>query len=281
MAKTLNRLLTGDLSHKPGGFLLRLPEGYTGRGFLIDAAQSSYGGEVHPDLKIIDTEKSIIPVDEIRESRGFLSTSPISSQFKTLLVISAERMNSAAANAFLKVLEEPGKSTRIILATDRPWSLPATILSRCEKYIETPSQDAAIDEVRNSLENETEDQVIIKALMISQNHPSSAREIIEFDLEKWLDGARKWISHPEGAQPVLKAVPKKAPSMATLMRLLQQSIAGTIIQRQNCDTIPQWSVERAEAALSILSEMSRGCDRPGIDWKTRLHATLSCLAHAK
>jgi hypothetical protein len=107
MAKTLNRLLTGDLAHKTGGFLLRLPEGYTGRGFLLEAVQSAYGSEAHPDLKIIDTEKKVIPVDEIREARSFLSTSPMSSQFKTLLVISAERMNSAAANAFLKVLEEP------------------------------------------------------------------------------------------------------------------------------------------------------------------------------
>jgi hypothetical protein len=115
--------------------------------------------------------------------------------------------------------------------------------------------------------------------VISQNHPSAAREIIEFDLEKWLDSARNWISLPEGAQPVLKTTSKKAPSMTTLMRLLQQSITDTMTKRSDGKAIPHWRVDQADAAFSILSKMSRGCDRPGLDWKTRLHATLSCLSH--
>jgi DNA polymerase-3 subunit delta' len=42
-------------------------------------------------------------------------------------------MNNAAANAFLKCLEEPNERTVIVLISDRPSKLPATIVSRCQK----------------------------------------------------------------------------------------------------------------------------------------------------
>jgi DNA polymerase-3 subunit delta' len=42
-------------------------------------------------------------------------------------------MNSAAANALLKTLEEPAAQTMLILLADAPWRLPQTIRSRCQR----------------------------------------------------------------------------------------------------------------------------------------------------
>ncbi len=48
-------------------------------------------------------------------------------------------MNAASANALLKTLEEPPSHTTFILIAEQISSIPATILSRCQKYI-FPSQ---------------------------------------------------------------------------------------------------------------------------------------------
>ena len=51
-------------------------------------------------------------------------------------------MNNAAANAFLKCLEEPTERTVILLITDKPARLPATIVSRCQKLaVAKPDKD--------------------------------------------------------------------------------------------------------------------------------------------
>jgi DNA polymerase-3 subunit delta' len=50
---------------------------------------------------------------------------------KVAVVYEADRMNVAAANIFLKTLEEPPASTTILLLTTRPYSLLTTIRSRC------------------------------------------------------------------------------------------------------------------------------------------------------
>ncbi|HUB88760.1 MAG TPA: DNA polymerase III subunit delta', partial [Dyella sp.] len=45
----------------------------------------------------------------------------------------ADAMNTAAANALLKTLEEPASQTMLILLADAPWRMPATIRSRCQR----------------------------------------------------------------------------------------------------------------------------------------------------
>lgn len=54
--------------------------------------------------------------------------------FKLALVYEADRMNDAAANAFLKTLEEPPPQTVILLLSTRPYDLLATIRSRCFQF---------------------------------------------------------------------------------------------------------------------------------------------------
>ncbi|MDX2109782.1 MAG: DNA polymerase III subunit gamma/tau [Verrucomicrobiota bacterium] len=53
---------------------------------------------------------------------------------KVALIYEADRMNTAAANAFLKTLEEPPVGTTLLLLTTRPYDLLATIRSRCFRF---------------------------------------------------------------------------------------------------------------------------------------------------
>jgi DNA polymerase-3 subunit delta' len=87
----------------------------------------------HPDLKLISPEDRQIKIDEIRLVDEALSFRPFEGRKKVVIVDDADTMNIAAANAFLKTLEEPPEDSVIILISSRPDRLPATIRSRCSR----------------------------------------------------------------------------------------------------------------------------------------------------
>lgn len=74
-------------------------------------------------------------IDEIRELRDAVRTSPFSSPYKVYIVDEAHMLTKEAANALLKTLEEPPSHVVFILATTDPEKLPTTIVSRCQKVV--------------------------------------------------------------------------------------------------------------------------------------------------
>ncbi|MDR3144487.1 MAG: hypothetical protein LBT64_03235 [Puniceicoccales bacterium] len=72
-----------------------------------------------------------ISVDQVRDLRSKIYLSPKVCAAKVAVVCCAERMHSAAANAFLKTLEEPPADTIIFLTTSREYALLPTICGRC------------------------------------------------------------------------------------------------------------------------------------------------------
>ena len=85
----------------------------------------------HPDLLLISPEDRQIKIDEIRLIDEALSFRPFEGRKKIVIIDDADAMNIAAANAFLKTLEEPPEDSVIILISSRSDRLPATIRSRC------------------------------------------------------------------------------------------------------------------------------------------------------
>ena len=92
----------------------------------------------HPDLHLLEPEKGIIKIDRIRELQKELSLRPVEAPKKVCIVDQADRMNQAAANAFLKTLEEPPGNALLILLSDTPTALLPTILSRCQRLRVNP-----------------------------------------------------------------------------------------------------------------------------------------------
>lgn len=67
------------------------------------------------------------------ELRRSMSFKPLEGRYKVVIMTDADMMRVAAANAFLKLLEEPGPQTLFILTTSRQDRLLPTILSRCQR----------------------------------------------------------------------------------------------------------------------------------------------------
>jgi len=73
-------------------------------------------------------------VDNIREIRDEVVYSPSQAKYKVYIIDEVHMLSTGAFNALLKTLEEPPSRVVFILATTEPHKLPATILSRCQRY---------------------------------------------------------------------------------------------------------------------------------------------------
>lgn len=72
-----------------------------------------------------------IRIEQIRTLSDFFGLTSHQGGYRVVLIHPAETMNSNAANALLKTLEEPSEKMLLILVSHKPQQLPATILSRC------------------------------------------------------------------------------------------------------------------------------------------------------
>ncbi len=93
----------------------------------------------HPDLLVLEraveggkTKKSI-SVDQARDLPEFFSKSPSQAHYRVAIIDAADDLNLNAANALLKVLEEPPERGVVFLVTHAPGRLLATIRSRCRR----------------------------------------------------------------------------------------------------------------------------------------------------
>lgn len=83
----------------------------------------------HPDFLVLEADD--IKVEEARSVAGFLSLTPAQSDWRVVIIDSADAMNRNAANALLKTLEEPPARAVLILISHNPGALLPTIRSRC------------------------------------------------------------------------------------------------------------------------------------------------------
>ncbi|WP_374596378.1 DNA polymerase III subunit delta' [Brevundimonas sp.] len=132
----------------------------TSRGLLgtrpDDPVARLISAQSHPDLLVLERAveggkiKKSISVDQARELPEFFSKSPSQAQARVAIIDAADDLNLNAANALLKVLEEPPESGVLFLVTHAPGRLLATIRSRCRRLAFPVWPEHALEElVRN------------------------------------------------------------------------------------------------------------------------------------
>ena len=73
-------------------------------------------------------------VDDIRELRDKVSFRPSEGRYKIYIIDEVHMLSGPAFNALLKTLEEPPPHARFVLATTEPHKIPATVISRCQRF---------------------------------------------------------------------------------------------------------------------------------------------------
>lgn len=113
----------------------------------------------HPDLVTLEREENPrtkvlrdeIVVDQVRDLAGFFAMTPAEGGFRVAIIDAIDELNRNAANALLKLLEEPPPRSLLILVAHAPGRLLPTIRSRCRRLALRPLPEAQVGAIVNRL----------------------------------------------------------------------------------------------------------------------------------
>lgn len=149
----------------------------------------------HPDLQTIrpDTEGGVIKIEQIRGLQDDVYHSPQCGQRCVIVIEQADQMNTASANALLKILEEPPSHVYFVLVAERWTRLPATILSRCQRMV---FSDVQLDPLQYMALGEHYPEGSSRATLYAQRHAMIAAlcEIAEGKISP-CTVASQWAAH--------------------------------------------------------------------------------------
>jgi DNA polymerase III subunit delta' len=101
-----------------------------GEGFCGTCASCKIRTKRHPDIRLVEPEKTTISIDQVRDLIDEIAFQPLEARYRVVILDPAEQMRPEAHNSLLKTLEEPASRTIIILVTTNPYMLLQTIRSR-------------------------------------------------------------------------------------------------------------------------------------------------------
>ena len=106
------------------------------------------GNQTHADVVIVrPSDNGSILIETVRELQSIASLQPFEARGKVLIIDGAEAMTHEAANALLKLLEEPPSGVTLVLTTADEDALPDTIRSRCQTLHLKPLPFSQVEEV--------------------------------------------------------------------------------------------------------------------------------------
>lgn len=118
-------------------------------------------------------------VDDIRELRENVKYSPTKAKYKVYIIDEVHMLSQGAFNALLKTLEEPPSYIIFILATTEPHKIPATILSRCQRFdfkrVTVKDMTARMQKICKEEDIEVEDKALN---LISRNSQGALRDAL-------------------------------------------------------------------------------------------------------
>ncbi|MEG2789887.1 MAG: DNA polymerase III subunit gamma/tau [Romboutsia sp.] len=136
-------------------------------------------------------------VDDIRELRENVKYSPTKSKYKVYIIDEVHMLSQGAFNALLKTLEEPPSYVIFILATTEPHKIPATILSRCQRF---DFKRVTVLDMTSRMKKICEEEKISveeKALnLISRNSQGALRDALSI-LEQCISFSEEEISYKD------------------------------------------------------------------------------------
>ena len=108
-------------------------------------------------------------VDDIRLIKEQTDFLPTNLKYKVYIIDEVHMLSSGAFNALLKTLEEPPEHVKFILATTEPQRLPATIISRCQRFEFMRISEEKIMKRLHKIANETNIDIDDDALVLIAN----------------------------------------------------------------------------------------------------------------
>jgi len=151
---------------------------------MICTACLAVGKKNHPGLTWLPSEQGDIGIDEIRNTiRQTRLISATADSYKLIVLDKAETMTAEAANALLKILEEPPKNTLFILLAENINYLPSTVISRCQLLKLHPlTNEEMLSWMKEQKVAEHNQQIVLNLAM---GRPGRALKFLQDDLSDY------------------------------------------------------------------------------------------------
>ncbi|MBZ0105095.1 MAG: DNA polymerase III subunit delta' [Sulfuricella denitrificans] len=188
----------------------------------------------HPDFRSVEPEalteaedekpakgkkpSQEIKIEQIRELAGLVSLSTHRNGMRVILIHPAEAMNTNAANALLKTLEEPPPHTLIMLVSHQAQSLLPTVRSRCLKLA------FPVPPLEQSMEWLRQQGVAEPAPFLAQAGyaPLAARDLTLDELQELRQGFLSQLARPQTLDPIVLAEKSEKLDLSNMVKWLQQ-----------------------------------------------------------
>ncbi len=144
----------------------------------------------HPDFVEVSPEEpgKAIRVDDVRALAETLNKTAQMSGYKVAILCPADAMNTNAANALLKTLEEPAAHTLLVLVTDMPGAVLPTVRSRCQLHTQhLPAREQSLRWLQPLLAGAGVDPD--ELLDMARGAPLAARDLLSGDA---IEERRQW-----------------------------------------------------------------------------------------
>jgi DNA polymerase-3 subunit delta' len=129
--------------------------------------------------------RSVITVDETRETISFFGSTAAAEGWRVCIVDTVDELNPNAANALLKVLEEPPQQSLFLLVSHAPARVLPTILSRCRKLALRPLETSeVVAAVAQAAEIAIDDPALLEAAEAAEGSVARALTLLGGDAIK-------------------------------------------------------------------------------------------------
>lgn len=207
----------------------------------------------HPDfLEVAPEEGSrVIKIDQVRELIAFAGKTPSLGERKLALLYPAEAMNLNAANALLKVLEEPSPSTTLLLVSHQPGTLPATVRSRCQAMaLPVPDREAGLAWLQKACGSSATAEQLLE---LCEARPLAALELYESD------GLDQRLALVKGLDALLegKLSPLDLPALGADLDLVEVLAAMQQLVQRKVRSSSRLGRSPGPASFELWSELGR------------------------
>jgi DNA polymerase-3 subunit delta' len=129
--------------------------------------------------------RTVITVDETRETIGFFGSTAAVDGWRVCVVDTVDELNANAANALLKILEEPPRRSILLLLTHAPGKVLPTIQSRCRKLALRPlSNDDVAQAAAGAAGINVDDPALVAAAEVAEGSVGRALGLLDGDALK-------------------------------------------------------------------------------------------------
>ncbi|WP_428393048.1 DNA polymerase III subunit delta' [Lichenicoccus sp.] len=217
-----------------------------------EAAARRVAAGTHADLLLVSrgldekrqTARREIVLDDVRPVSGFLRRTAAEGGWRVVIVDDADLLNRNAANALLKLIEEPPPRALLLLVSEAPGRLLATLRSRCRSLRLAPLDDAAMDAVLRQKLPELEAAERERLMALGRGAPGRALSLaaggglalsglVDALLARQDAGAGPW------SYDLAEAVLRHEDGCASFLGLLSGAISTSLRDAARAGTMPR------------------------------------------